>query len=391
MSFDMHVGGYVAQGFEAVRDAFAANLSNGEELGATFSVVKDGQTIVDLYGGVRNEEKSEALGPDDLFNVWSTTKGLCALCLAMAVDRGLIDYAAPVAHYWPEFGVNGKDQISVETLLSHRGGITGAYWEATEADMADNRAYAARLATQAPLYGPGKESAYNAGIFGLWVNELLIRTDGRSVAQFFREEVAIPLDVDVWIALPEAHHHRRAPMVAPWATMAATMPIPTDPVVAASMSNPRTNPLRANTPAFMSRGNGSGDGSANARGLARIYGALARGGEIDGVRLISPEGLAKATAERHGGKDRVFTVYTRWAAGFLLNNRGMYGQCDNAFGHTGLGGSFAFADPDAKLGVSYAMNLMAANLMGDQRGARLVAATYACLRGRGLNPQRPYA
>jgi CubicO group peptidase (beta-lactamase class C family) len=378
MSLDMHVGGYVAQGFEAVRDAFAANLSNGEELGATFSVVKDGQTIVDLYGGVRNEEKSEALGPDDLFNVWSTTKGLCALCLAMAVDRGLIDYAAPVAHYWPEFGVNGKDQISVETLLSHRGGITGAYWEATEADMADNRAYAARLATQAPLYGPGKESAYNAGIFGLWVNELLIRTDGRSVAQFFREEVAIPLDVDVWIALPEAHHHRRAPMVAPWATMAATMPIPTDPVVAASMSNPRTNPLRANTPAFMSRGNGSGDGSANARGLARIYGALARGGEIDGVRLISPEGLAKATAERHGGKDRVFTVYTRWAAGFLLNNRGMYGQCDNAFGHTGLGGSFAFADPDAKLGVSYAMNLMAANLMGDQRGARLVAATYAC-------------
>jgi CubicO group peptidase (beta-lactamase class C family) len=379
MSLDMHVGGYVAQGFEAVRDAFAANLSNGEELGATFSVVKDGQTIVDLYGGVRNEEKSEALGPDDLFNVWSTTKGLCALCLAMAVDRGLIDYAAPVAHYWPEFGVNGKDQISVETLLSHRGGITGAYWEATEADMADNRAYAARLATQAPLYGPGKESAYNAGIFGLWVNELLIRTDGRSVAQFFREEVAIPLDVDVWIALPEAHHHRRAPMVAPWATMAATMPIPTDPVVAASMSNPRTNPLRANTPAFMSRGNGSGDGSANARGLARIYGALARGGEIDGVRLISPEGLAKATAERHGGKDRVFTVYTRWAAGFLLNNRGMYGQCDNAFGHTGLGGSFAFADPDAKLGISYAMNLMAANLMGDQRGARLVAATYACL------------
>jgi CubicO group peptidase (beta-lactamase class C family) len=379
MSLFVQVGGYVAQGFEPVRDAFAANLTAGEELGATFSVVKDGETIIDLYGGVRNEEKTEALGPDDLFNVWSTTKGLCALCLAMAVDRGLIDYGAPVAKYWPEFGVNGKENISVETLLSHRGGITGAYWEATEADMADNRAYAARLAAQAPLYGPDGESAYNAGIFGLWVNELLIRTDGRSVAQFFREEVAIPLGVDVWIALPEEHHHRRAPMSAPWAGMAAMMPLPTDPVVAASMSNPRINPLRANTPAFMSRGNGSGDGSANARGLARVYGALARGGEIDGVRLISSEGLAKATAQRHGGKDRVFTIYTRWAAGFLLNNRGMYGRSENAFGHTGLGGSFAFADPEAKLGISYAMNLMAANLMGDQRGARLVAATYACL------------
>jgi CubicO group peptidase (beta-lactamase class C family) len=161
--------------------------------------------------------------------------------------------------------------------------------------------------------------------------------------------------------------------------MAAMMPLPEDPVVKASMSNPRVDPLRSNDGAWMSRGNGSGDGSANARGLARVYGALARGGEIDGVRLLSPDSLGAATRERHGGKDRVFTIYTRWAAGFLLNNRGMYGPNDRAFGHTGLGGSFGFADPDAKLGVSYAMNLMAANLMGDQRGARLVAATYACL------------
>jgi CubicO group peptidase (beta-lactamase class C family) len=378
-SSPVHVNGFVAQGFEPVRDAFAANLAAGEELGATFSVVKDGEAIIDLYGGVRDEARSQPLGPDDLFNVWSTTKGLCALSLAMAVDRGLIDYTKPVAHYWPEYGVNGKEDISVETLLSHRGGVTGAYTPATIEDMADNRAYAARVAAQAPLYTPGGESAYNAGILGLWVNELLLRTDGRSVAQFFHEEVAVPLGVDVWIALPAEHHHRRAPMCAPWAAMAAMMPLPEDPVVKASMSNPRVDPLRSNDGAWMSRGNGSGDGSANARGLARVYGALARGGEIDGVRLLSPDSLNAATRERHGGKDRVFTIYTRWAAGFLLNNRGMYGPNDRAFGHTGLGGSFGFADPDAKLGISYAMNLMAANLMGDQRGARLVAATYACL------------
>jgi CubicO group peptidase (beta-lactamase class C family) len=378
-SSPVHVNGFVAQGFEPVRDAFAANLAAGEELGATFSVVKDGEAIIDLYGGVRDEARSQPLGPDDLFNVWSTTKGLCALSLAMAVDRGLIDYTKPVAHYWPEYGVNGKEDISVETLLSHRGGVTGAYTPATIEDMADNRAYAARVATQAPLYTPGGESAYNAGILGLWVNELLLRTDGRSVAQFFHEEVAVPLGVDVWIALPTEHHHRRAPMSAPWAAMAAMMPFPEDPVVKASMSNPRVDPLHSNEAAWMSRGNGSGDGSANARGLARVYGALARGGEIDGVRLLSPDSLAAATRERHGGKDRVFTIYTRWAAGFLLNNRGMYGPNDRAFGHTGLGGSFGFADPDAKLGISYAMNLMAANLMGDQRGARLVAATYGCL------------
>ena len=379
MIHDMKIGGYVAEGFEGVADAFAASLVAGDDLGATFSVVQDGETLVDLYGGVRDASGSEPLGPDDLFNVWSTTKGLCALCLAMAVDRGLIDYEAPVSRYWPEYGVNGKESISVETLVSHRGGITGAYTPATYDDMSDNRAYAARLAAQAPLYEVGGQSAYNAGILGLWVNELLLRTDGRSVAQFFHEDVARPLDVDVWISLPEEHHHRRAPMIAPWARMAEAMPLPTDPVVRASMSNPRMNPLRSNDPDWMVRGNGSADGSANARGLARIYGALARGGEIDGVRLISPEGLAKATAQRSGGKDIVFTIYTRWAAGFLLNNRGLYGPCDDAFGHTGLGGSFAFADPQRKLGISYAMNLMAANLMGDQRGARLVAATYAAL------------
>jgi CubicO group peptidase (beta-lactamase class C family) len=197
MTQSTHINGYVAQGFEAVRYAFAANLASGEELGATFSVVKDGETIVDLYGGVRDEARTEPLGPDDLFNVWSTTKGLCALCLAMAVDWGLIDYAAPVSQYWPEYGMEGKGSITVETLLSHRGGITGAYTPATLDDFKDNRAMAARLATQAPLYEPGGQSAYNANIFGLWVNELLLRTDGRSVAQFFHEEVALPLGVDV--------------------------------------------------------------------------------------------------------------------------------------------------------------------------------------------------
>jgi CubicO group peptidase (beta-lactamase class C family) len=246
-------------------------------------------------------------------------------------------------------------------------------------DFKDNRAMAARLATQAPLYEPGGQSAYNANIFGLWVNELLLRTDGRSVAQFFHEEVAVPLGVDVWIALPSEHHHRRAPMAAPWAEMASKMPLPEDPVVLASMSNPRTNPLKCNEAEWMMRGNGSADGSANARGLAKVYGVLARGGEIDGVRLISAQGLANATRERHGGKDIVFTIYTRWAAGFLLNNRGMYGPRESAFGHTGLGGSFAFADPETGIGMAYAMNLMAPNLMGDLRGKRLMDATFGCL------------
>eukprot|EP01038_Epipyxis_sp_PR26KG_P017789 gene17789-24826_t len=135
------VHGFVAQGFEPVRDAFAQNLASGEELGATFSVVQDGETIIDLYGGVRDEDRSEPLGPDDLFNVWSTTKGMAAISVGIAVERGLLDYRAPVATYWPEFAVHGKEAITVETLLSHASGIQGADTQATTEELLDIPAF----------------------------------------------------------------------------------------------------------------------------------------------------------------------------------------------------------------------------------------------------------
>jgi CubicO group peptidase (beta-lactamase class C family) len=373
------VHGFVAQGFEPVRDAFAQNLASGEELGATFSVVQDGETIIDLYGGVRDEDHSEPLGPDDLFNVWSTTKGMAAISIGIAVERGLLDYRAPVAIYWPEFAVNGKEAISVETLLSHASGIQGADTQATTEELLDIPAFADRLASQAPLFPPGSANAYNAGVFGHWVDALLRRTDGRSLKDFFADEVAIPLKADVWIGLPEDQHHRRAPIVAPWAASLATAPPQTDPIIKSAMGSPRMSPLQANRPDWIAAGNGAAGGSANARGIARVYGALARGGELDGVRIISPEGVALASAQRREGKDKVLGVWVRWAAGFILSSKGLYGPNDTSFGHSGWGGSFGFADPVNKLGVSYAMNLMAPNLAGDPRGGRLVTETYRCL------------
>ncbi len=373
------VNGFVAQGFEPVRDAFAQNLAGGEELGATFSVVQDGETIIDLYGGARDEDRSEALGPDDLFNVWSTTKGMAALCIGIAVERGLLDYQAPVAIYWPEFAANGKEAITVETLLSHASGIQGADTPATTEEMLDIPTFSARLAAQAPLFPPGSANAYNAGVFGHWVDALLRRTDGRSLMDFFAAEVATPLKADVWIGLPYDQHHRRAPIVAPWAPMMAASPPATDPVVKSAMGSPRMSPLEANRPDWMAAGNGAAGGSANARGIARVYGALARGGELDGVRILSSESIDRMIAQRRASKDKVLGVWVRWAAGFILSANGLYGPNDTSFGHSGWGGSFGFADPENKLGVSYAMNLMAPNLAGDPRGGRLVTETYKCL------------
>ena len=150
-------------------------------------------------------------------------------------------------------------------------------------------------------------------------------------------------------------------------------------VFVSAIANPVGNPFDANTPEFMTAGHASAGTAANARGLARIYGALAQGGEIDGIGIISKQALAQATTMRHQGKDRVFNMWVRWGAGFLLSNRGLYGPNDTSFGHSGWGGSFAFADPEAKLGVAYAMNLMAPSLAGDPRGARLFNAVYKCL------------
>ena len=371
------VQGFVTPRFAAVREAFVANFADGAELGATVCVWWQGEPVVDLYGGVRDAAGGEPLGPDDLFNVWSTSKGLSALCAAMAVDRGLLDYDWPVVRVWPQFGAHGKDRLTVGQLLSHQSGVCGLAQPCTIEELLDIEGASARLAAQAPLFEPGSATAYNAGIFGHWVDALLRRTDGRSLSRFFAEEVAGPLGADVWLGLPADQRHRRTPMDAPWA--AAAPPVPDIPVLQQAFAGPRVGALASNRDDWIAVGNGAAGGSANARGLARIYAALAGGGSLDGVRLISPQGLARATMLQKEGKDLVLGLWVRWAAGFLLSNRGLYGPNPRSFGHSGLGGSLAFADPDAGMAFGYAMNRMAPNLAADPRAQRLIEAVYAAL------------
>lgn len=198
--------------FSAVRDAFAANFAEGAEAGAAVCVVLDGETVVDLHAGTRDAAGTQPLGPDDLFNVWSTTKGLAALCVAMAADRGLITYDAPVSALWSAFGAAGKGAVSVGQLLSHQSGVCGVAQPLE--DFFDHDLTAARLAASAPLFPPGSASAYNANVMGHYASELLRRTDGRSIGRFFAEEVARPLGLDgAFIGLPEAEDHRAVEMI----------------------------------------------------------------------------------------------------------------------------------------------------------------------------------
>lgn len=371
------VTGWVAEGFGPVRDAFAASFASGEEIGATFCAVHRGVVVADLRGGWRDGDRSDPLREDDLFNVWSTTKALSALAAAIAMDRSLFGLDDPVASVWPEFAAAGKQAITIGQLLSHASGLVGVEGPVSWADMYNPGAIAARLAAQAPLFAPGSASAYNANVMGIWVDALLRRTDGRTLGAFFRDEVAAPLGADVWIGLPPDQRGRRAPMAAAFTVTPGA--IPEGSILHAALSCPPGDPLVCNEDGFIAAGLGSVGGSAHARGLAKIMGALAMGGETGGVRIIGREALDAARALRIEGKDRVLGVWTRWAAGFLLSNRGLYGPNPASFGHTGWGGSFACADPDAGLGMAYAMNLMSPHLSNDPRARRLIEAVHACV------------
>jgi CubicO group peptidase (beta-lactamase class C family) len=370
--------GFVAPGFEGVRDAFQRDLDSGDECGASFAVVLDGRTVVDLWGGFRDRARTKPVAEHDLFNVWSTTKGLTATCIAMLVDRGKIDYAAPVTRYWPEFGEAGKDRVTVGMLLSHQAGICGPADRVSVAHYYDHAKMVSLLAAQEPFWPPGSASGYHAIVFGHLASELVRRTDGRTLGRFFAEEVAGPLGAEAHIGLPEDKDALRVTMIrareeAPRRTS------PNFPALRAALGNPPMDPEVPNERAFRAAELGGAGGSANARGISRVYGALARGGEIDGVRLLSAEAIAKATTPQIENVDLVLGYPVRWGCGFALNAARLYGPNEATFGHSGWGGSLGFADPVAKLGVSYAMNQMSGALQGDPRPQALIQATYACL------------
>jgi CubicO group peptidase (beta-lactamase class C family) len=264
----------------------------------------------------------------------------------------------------------------VGELLSHQGGLSGLRETLALRDYADHAKIAGLLAAQEPFFQPG-QSGYHAITHGFLAGELVRRATGETLGAFLAEEVARPLGADAWIGLPESEDGRVADTVAP--PEGPNMPPPTHPAARAALMNPALEPEVPNQRWWRAAEIPAANGQASAAGLARIYGMLARGGEQDGRRYLSRATLAEATRERIHSTDLVLQVPTRWAAGWMLNAFGIYGPNDNTFAHAGWGGSFGAADPDAKLGIGYAMNQMYANLMGDPRSLTLLEATYACL------------
>ena len=368
--------------FERVRAAFAANFAERGEVGASLCVIAAGEAVVDLWGGHADEARTRPWERGTIANVYSSTKGVAALAAAMLVDRGELDVERPVADYWPEFGQAGKEAITVRQLLTHEAGLAGVDEELPDLAVLDWDYMVGAMERQAPLWIPGEGLGYHAVTYGWLVGEVIRRIAGKTCGEFVRDEIAGPLGVDFFIGLPESEDVRTADMI----PASGDGPIvPADPGSLAAKALGFVNPRVAGTvnsrewrAAELPAANGHGNG----RALARIYAAMAQGGELDGARLLSSDGVAAAAAHAVSADDLVLGFPVKRALGFIISlpgGRYEWGPSPNAYGHSGAGGSLGFADPDAEIGFGYVMNQMSAGLGADPRWAPMIDAVYASL------------
>ncbi len=372
---------FVAPGFEPVRDLFLSQFGPDETVpavGASLAVFRHGGLVVSLAAGHRDAARTKPWTSDTLVNIWSATKGVTGVALAILVDRGLVRYDAPVAAYWPEFAQNGKAGITVSQLLSHQAGLPGFAEPTALEDFYDWEIVTRHLAAQAPMWVPGTVNSYHAMTVGFMAGEIIRRVSGLSVGDFIARELSAPLGLDLHVGLPEALEDRVAPIIAP--PSGGDVPLAAAPPEAvAAMTNPHMIPTLPNSRAWRAAQIPAGNGHATAFALARLYGALANGGEIDGVRLLSAETLAAMTATQTTRVDLLQGFAPHWSNGFTGNPIGTYGPSPTAFGHPGWGGSFGSADPATGVSVGYVINQMAEGIAGNPHASALCSAVHACL------------
>ena len=368
--------------FAKVADALDAAISDGEEVGAAIAIDLDGETVVDVWGGHADAARTRPWTRDTIVNVWSSTKTVTSLAALMLIDRGLIDPAAPVATYWPEFGANGKQDIEVRHVLSHSSGVSGWDQPITAEDVYDWEKSTAALAAQAPWWEPGTASGYHALTYGHLVGEILRRVTGTTLKDFVRDEIAGPLGADFQIGARPEDDDRIAEIIP--ATEALDLP-PMDqwpePMLK-TFTGPPPDPALANTAAWRAADIGAANGHTNARALTRILSAISLGGSVDGVRLLRPETIERIFEVQCDGPDLVLARHPlRWGLGFGLPQRETvpYIPDEKICFWGGWGGSWETMNPDRRMTTAYVMNKMGAGVEGSERTARYTTLIYEAL------------
>jgi len=373
----MEIQGNCDRKFTEVKELFESIHSSGREVGSSFAVYKDGKALVDIWGGYTDKEQTNPWNKDSLATVWSTTKGVAAITCALAVEKGLLDYEEKVSHYWPEFGCNGKEDITVGMLLSHQAGICGSATNNVK-DYYSQSTMAEELAAMKPIWEPGTASGYHSMTYGWLTSELIIRVTGKTLGNFYADEIGNLNEIDFFIGLPESEEKRVVEMVPfPKEENQSTEPTEINDAKRATARGPNLIKLQ-NTRDWRAAEIPSANGQGCASGLAKLYSLVVS--TDPSIKILDEKTIRRMTEERITNRDLVLDVVTRWGAGFIMNMHGViYGPVKNSFGHSGWGGSCAFGDPENNLGISYVMNQMKNNFAADGRSLELINATYECL------------
>ncbi len=364
------VRGHCEVGFETVRQAFAGILASGAEVGAALAVYVDRHAVVDLWGGHADAARTRPWDRDTIVNLFSVGKAVTAVCALRLVEAGLLDLDAPVARYWPEFAQAGKARIPVRHLLTHQAALPAIARALPPGAWMHGDVMTEALAAQAPWWQPGAGHGYHVNTQGFLIGEVVRRVTGKTLGTYLRESVAGPAGVDFFIGVPPELDGRCADLL-PFAASAESEELrrrlSADPASLSGLDLMRVNAYRnppdvsgtgvVNTRAWRAAEVPSTNGHGNARAVARLYSALAGDGDLDGVHVLSPAMIARASAEQVSGDDIVLQRPTRFGLGFQLTMRERpLGPNPRAFGHFGAGGSLGFADPDARVAFGYAMN-----------------------------------
>jgi CubicO group peptidase (beta-lactamase class C family) len=387
------VHGTVSQGFENVREAFAENFTRRRELGGACCAYFRGEKVVDLWGGVRNMRTGESWDRDTMVIVYSATKGLAAMTLAVAHSRGWLDYDERVATYWPEFAQHGKAHITVRQLLAHQAGLFALDQEIDRNLVADLDRLATILARQTPAWEPGTRQAYHAITLGFYEGELLRRIDPghRSLGGFFQDEIAAPLGIEVYIRLPESIPETRLATIARPRRLEMLSGFPVR--FALEVLNRNSNIVRALRGSELPHDERriyarnlevpSGGAIATARGIARAYSSFATGGRELGLAQNTLDLLAAAaTPGARGFYDECMKGEAQFSLGFMKPNPGFPFAGRGSFGSPGAGGSMGLADPEAQVGYGYVTSKMGTSLVGDARDVALRDALYSAIACR---------
>lgn len=367
--------------FLPVKDAFRANFLKYGERGGAVTIALDGRIVVDLWGGWADVGRRSAWRKDTLVNVFSVGKALCAIAVLRLVEQGRIALDEPAARIWPAFASSGKSDISVRMVLSHRAGMPALRTPLPDDAMLDWSLMVDTLAEETPWWQPGAAHGYHVNTYGLLTGEIVRRASGRTIGKFLRDEVISPLGADFHIGLAASEHDRVAEFQ--WPGNPPQPEIQTDDAL--MRWNAYWNPSGfsgggwVNTARWREAELPSTNGHSNARAVARIYSALAAGGGIDNIAVLSPEILSEATREHSVGIDHVSQRPSRFGLGFQLTQpERPLGPNPRAFGHFGAGGSLGFCDPDTGLAFGYVTNDMGPRWQNPRNGG-LIKAAYACL------------